>query len=105
MGTFDLQPLPLLDVARLSPRHHESQGDHEPGTVGYPSKGGQQPTPFPHRRGRKEAPRPYYEKVAFASAGTLDRDSHRAAQRQPIRIDVGHGRLEVPRASHSTYQE
>jgi len=35
----------------------------------------------------------------------LDLAINRFAEGEPIRINVGHGRLEVSRASHSTYQE
>ena len=43
--------------------------------------------------------------VARAPAGTGSRDQYRHSEGEPIRINVGHGRLEVPRASHSAYKE
>ena len=40
-----------------------------------------------------------------ALAGTGRGHQHRAPQGQPIRFKVGHGRLEVPRASHSEHRD
>jgi ParB/RepB/Spo0J family partition protein len=63
---------------------------------------------FPNHRtaaGGKEAAKDCPGQMALARSGTRSRDQHGFAEGKPVRLNLGHGRLDVSDAEHFTHEE